>query len=87
MFELCIWFVKAKLGASREKLEELRSSPDVEMCSKPEDADQAISSRCQHLLSQAMELGFANLTMYYNDDVSIAYLSFKFFRSHNPLKL
>lgn len=69
---MVMWFVivKAKLGASREKLEELKSSPDLEACSQAEESDQVITTKCQHLMSQAMELGFANVTVYYNDDVS-----------------
>lgn len=73
MYSVIVLFSQAKLGAGRRTVEELMASPLVESCSQMGYKNSAmnINPKCQDLISQAMEIGFGNITIHYNDDVSV----------------
>lgn len=67
-------FSQAKLGAGRRTVEQLMTSSLLENCSRMGDknSEMNINPKCQDLISQAMEIGFGNITVHYNDDVSVS---------------
>lgn len=64
---------QAKLGAGRRTIEQLMASPLLESCSQMgyKNTEMKINPKCQDLITQAMEIGFGNITINYNDDVSV----------------
>lgn len=65
---------QAKLGAGRRTIEQLMASPLLESCSQMgyKNSEMNINPKCQDLMTQAMEIGFGNITINYNDDVSVS---------------